>query len=39
VGDQEPDERLFRVILESVSDGVFTVDHDWRVTSFNRAAA
>ncbi|SHL05741.1 PAS domain S-box-containing protein [Desulfatibacillum alkenivorans DSM 16219] len=26
------------VILESISDGVFTVDHDWRITSFNRAA-
>lgn len=26
------------VILESISDGVFTVDLDWRVTSFNRAA-
>ena len=25
-------------ILESVSDGVFTVDDDWRITSFNRAA-
>ena len=25
-------------ILESISDGVFTVDSDWRVTSFNRAA-
>ncbi len=25
-------------VLESISDGVFTVDHDWRVTSFNRAA-
>jgi PAS domain S-box-containing protein len=25
-------------ILESISDGVFTVDHDWRITSFNRAA-
>jgi len=25
-------------ILESISDGVFTVDKDWRVTSFNRAA-
>lgn len=25
-------------ILESISDGVFTVDADWRVTSFNRAA-
>ncbi len=25
-------------ILESISDGVFTVDLNWRVTSFNRAA-
>jgi len=25
-------------ILESISDGVFTVDMEWRVTSFNRAA-
>jgi len=26
------------VILESIADGVFTIDQDWRVTSFNRAA-
>jgi PAS domain S-box-containing protein len=26
------------IILESISDGVFTVDHHWRITSFNRAA-
>ncbi len=25
-------------ILESIADGVFTVDSDWNVTSFNRAA-
>lgn len=25
-------------ILESISDGVFTVDSEWRITSFNRAA-
>ena len=25
-------------ILESISDGVFTVDREWRITSFNRAA-
>lgn len=25
-------------ILESISDGVFTVDSDWRITYFNRAA-
>ena len=34
---QIPD-RATKIILESISDGVFTVDHDWRVTSFNRAA-
>lgn len=27
-----------QIVLESISDGVFTVDHEWRVTSFNRAA-
>ncbi len=26
------------VILESISDGVFTVDLNWRISSFNRAA-
>lgn len=25
-------------ILESISDGVFTVDHEWKIMSFNRAA-
>ena len=29
---------LTEIILESIADGVFTVDLDWRVTSFNRAA-
>jgi len=27
-----------KIILDSLADGVFTVDRDWRVTSFNRAA-
>ncbi len=27
-----------KVILESISDGVFTVDLDWRITYFNKAA-
>ncbi|MEW6671193.1 MAG: sigma 54-interacting transcriptional regulator [Thermodesulfobacteriota bacterium] len=27
-----------QVILDSIADGVFTVDADWRITSFNRAA-
>ncbi|MFC1509249.1 sigma-54 interaction domain-containing protein [Candidatus Omnitrophota bacterium] len=26
------------IILESITDGVFTVDNEWRITSFNRAA-
>lgn len=26
------------IILESISDGVFTVDNEWKITSFNRAA-
>jgi len=26
------------IILESISDGVFTVDHNWHIMSFNRAA-
>jgi len=26
------------IILDSISDGVFTVDSEWRITSFNRAA-
>ena len=26
------------IILDSIADGVFTVDLDWRITSFNRAA-
>ena len=25
-------------ILDSINDGVFTVDEQWRITSFNRAA-
>ena len=27
-----------RVILESISDGVFTINYNWEITSFNRAA-
>ena len=26
------------IILESISEGVFTVDHNWRIMTFNRAA-
>jgi PAS domain S-box-containing protein len=31
-------ENVTEIILESISDGVFTVDHEWRIMSFNRAA-
>ena len=26
------------IILDSIAEGVFTVDADWKITSFNRAA-
>ena len=35
---KEPSKSPTESILESISDGVFTVDHEWRITSFNRAA-
>ncbi|OEU44551.1 MAG: Fis family transcriptional regulator [Desulfobacterales bacterium S7086C20] len=28
----------FEAVIHSISDGVFTVDKDWRITCFNRAA-
>ena len=31
-------EHVTEIILESISDGVFTVDHEWHITSFNRAS-
>lgn len=34
----EPPAAFYRAILESISDGVFTVDKDWRITWFNAAA-
>ena len=33
-----PESEANEIILESISDGVFTVDHNWRIMSFNRAA-
>jgi PAS domain S-box-containing protein len=32
------DEAVQELILDSIADGVFTVDGAWRITSFNRAA-
>ena len=31
-------ENQTQIILDSIADGVFTVDMDWRITSFNRSA-
>jgi len=31
-------ENQTEIILDSIADGVFTVDSDWKITSFNRAA-
>ncbi len=32
-------ETITDIILDSIADGVFTVDRDWHITSFNKAAA
>ncbi len=29
---------FYETVLSCIADGVFTVDHEWRITSFNRAA-
>jgi len=35
----KPDtEKVFETILDSIADGVFTVNKDWEITYFNRAA-
>jgi PAS domain S-box-containing protein len=36
--DPENKKQFYETVLNSVADGVFTVDRDWRITSFNRAA-
>jgi len=36
--NKELDQITTQIILESISDGVFTVDHNWKITSFNHAA-
>ncbi len=33
-----PKEQTHEIILDSIADGVFTIDDDWNITSFNRAA-
>jgi len=32
------EDRFLATVLDSIADGVFTVDEGWRITSFNRAA-
>lgn len=32
------EQQFYENILESISDGVFTIDQDWKITSFNKAA-
>ncbi|MEA3437632.1 MAG: sigma 54-interacting transcriptional regulator [Thermodesulfobacteriota bacterium] len=34
----KPSPDRFEAVIHSISDGVFTVDSDWRITCFNRAA-
>ncbi len=34
----QAEENQTQIILDSIADGVFTVDMEWKVTSFNRAA-
>jgi len=36
--EQKREDPYFNIILDSIADGVFTVDNDWKITSFNRAA-
>ncbi|MBM9614234.1 sigma 54-interacting transcriptional regulator [Desulfobulbus rhabdoformis] len=36
--NDKPSNSVTDIILESISDGVFTVNHEWRIMSFNRAA-
>ncbi len=35
---KEISKKAHEIILESISEGVFTVDHNWRIMTFNRAA-
>jgi len=31
-------QNVYEIVLESISDGVFTVDHEWKIMSFNHSA-
>ena len=34
----QTDQKYYNIILDSIEEGVFTVDLDWSITSFNKAA-
>jgi PAS domain S-box-containing protein len=34
----KPSPKRFEAVIQSISEGIFTVDRDWRITCFNRAA-
>jgi PAS domain S-box-containing protein len=36
--EPEGEGKFFQTVLRCVADGVFTIDREWRITSFNRAA-
>ncbi len=36
--EPENEAKFFQTVLRCVADGVFTIDRDWRITSFNNAA-
>lgn len=38
MADKDKNSDTTEIILDSIADGVFTVDREWRITSFNRAA-
>lgn len=38
MADKRKENDTTGTILDSIADGVFTVDRDWRITSFNKAA-
>ena len=38
MADKNRDFDTTEIILDSIADGVFTVDADWKITSFNKAA-
>jgi len=38
MADKNKNSDTTEIILDSIADGVFTVDREWRITSFNRAA-